>query len=107
MKNPKKKPRRGFVYKSFEWDCYNCCCRVCTGTVCPYKKLTYGLYRFRCARCVRADDMGRIFDCDYFISKYTVPRKFKIKRRFRRKGELEKRLDALMEHFGIELPPEQ
>ena len=42
MKNPKKKPRRGFVYKTFEWDCYNCCCRVCTGTVCPYKKLTYG-----------------------------------------------------------------
>lgn len=97
--------KKGFAYKSFEWDCYNCCCRVCTGESCSHKTM-YGLYRFRCAKCVRSDDMGRLLECDDFQSKYTVPRKFRIKRRFRRKGEIEKRLDALMEHFSIDLPEE-
>lgn len=94
---------RGFVTKSFEWDCYNCVCRLCTGDKCRYRK-TDGLYRYRCARCVQSQDMLRLFDCDGFVNRLTVPRRFKIKRRFRRKGEIEKRLDLIMQQLGIDLP---
>lgn len=82
-------------------SCYGCVCSVCTGRYCRLRSARYGLYRFRCARCVLDDDMHRILDCDFFQSKYTLPRHFKIKRRWRRKGELEKRLDLIMQHLGI------
>lgn len=80
--------------------CHNCVCSVCTGRSCPHKSMRYAYYRFRCVRCVR-DGLGRLLECDFFESKFTRPRRFKIKNRTRRKGEFEKRLDLIMQHLGI------
>ncbi|CAB1247960.1 protein of unknown function [Ruminococcaceae bacterium BL-6] len=45
-------------------------------------------------------------ECDFFENKYTVPRRFKYKVSSRVKGEIEKRLDLIMEKLGIEFPDE-
>lgn len=48
--------------------------------------------------------MRKCLECDFFVNKYTKPIRFKVVRRWHREGEIEKRLNAIMEHFEIELP---
>lgn len=50
--------------------------------------------------------MRKCLECDFFVNKYTKPIKMKVKRRYRKPGELEKRLDAIMKAVGAELPEE-
>jgi hypothetical protein len=99
-----KQSGRGFELHGFAWKCWNCCCSVCTGRDCPYPA-KMGMYRNRCVRCVKANGkLDRVLDCDFFQNKHTSRRKFKIKRQFNRKGEMEKRLDLIMEKLGVEVP---
>lgn len=99
----KKARRKGFAMGSFPWDCYNCICRLCTGWYCRYKRYNYGFYRFRCAKCVDEGGRPKVYECDDFVNKLVVPRRYKFTRRSRAKGEIERRLDAIMEHFNIDL----
>lgn len=58
-----------------------------------------------CAKCVRSNgELNKVIDCDFFENKLTLPRHFKVKRRFHRSDEIIKRLDAIMEKFEVELP---
>lgn len=99
-----KQTGRGWYIHDFAWSCYNCCCSVCTAEKCPYSQ-TWGLYHHRCAECVqRNGQMRKCLECDFFVNKYTKPVRFKVVRRWHRKGELEKRLDAIMQAVGANLP---
>jgi len=94
----------GWYVHDFAWSCFNCCCSVCTAENCPYPQ-HWGAYKHRCAECVyRNGKMRKCLDCDFFVNKYTKPLKMKVKRRYRKPGELEKRLDAIMKAVGAELP---
>jgi hypothetical protein len=98
-----KQKGRGWYVDSYPWDCHNCCCRVCTGRLCPYK-FDWGVYKHRCAKCVRGDFKNRIvLECTFFENKNTLPLRFKIKRRWRRESPVEKKLDAIMDKLGVKL----
>lgn len=92
---------RGFYLHDFPWRCYNCCCRVCTGRLCPYRH-EWGVYKHRCGPCVESNgEMSRCLECDFFESKYVRPQHFKIKSRRKLEGPLEKKLDAIMVKLGM------
>lgn len=99
-----KKSGRGWVVYEFAWECYNCCCSVCTGRMCPYTH-GWGVYRFRCAKCVQGyfDDHRICLECDFFENKYTVPRHYKVIRHKRPETALEQKVDAIMVKLGVEI----
>ena len=100
-----KQKGRGWYCGSYQWDCHNCCCKVCTGRLCPYQHAHEGPYEHRCAKCIRGDFKNRIvLECSFFENKNTVPLHFKIKRRRQRESLSDKKIDAIMEKLGVELP---
>lgn len=101
-----KHENQGYVEKSFPWDCWNCCCHVCTGRNCPDKNKYFGPYRFRCADCVKSNGAWRIcLECDYFENKHTSRRRFKVRRRWHREDAILSRLDKIMKKLDV--PPDE
>lgn len=94
---------RGNTYFSFPWGCWRCCCSVCTHKNCPYSKGS-GPYQYRCASCASGETVRICLECDTFENKYTVGRHFHYRIDRRKKGEIEKRLDAIMQAVGAKLP---
>ena len=99
-----KQKGRGWYCGSYNWDCHNCCCRVCTARFCPYQHAIEGPYQHRCAKCIRGDFEHRIcIDCDFFENRNTVPLRMKVVKRVHRKSELEIKVDAIMKKLGVEI----
>ena len=99
-----KQENRGWQIHGFP-KCFNCCCSVCTRRRCIYPAGST-CFRNRCAGCQTGLFNLPCFECDFFENKYTVPRRFHFKINRRKKGEIEKRLDAIMQAVGAELPPD-
>lgn len=98
-----KQANRGFNLHGFNYDCLYCCCSVCTGRRCPYHHKT-GFYKNKCYLCYTENKCTKTLECDFFENKYTVPRHFKVKRRWREVREekaIEKKLDVIIEKLGI------
>lgn len=104
LKNMSKQEGRGFVNHGFSWDCWNCCCCVCTGRLCPYRKRwNNSLYRYRCAACAENNGkMTKCLQCDFFENRHTSSRRFKIKRKWRRDDTVITRLNAIIDKLGID-----
>lgn len=88
-------------------QCHMCCCYVCTGRYCP-EGSRYDwqhVYKAHCRRC-QLDNLRKVLDCDYFENYHTSARRFHFKVRRRREDAVIARLDALLEHFGVDKPGE-
>lgn len=99
-----KHKNQGMTVKSFTWDCWNCCCHVCTGRKCLDINKRYGPYRFRCAECVQSSDHKKCLECDNFENKHTSRRRFKVRRRWHREDAILSRLDKIMKKLDV--PPD-
>lgn len=97
-----KKKETGWVNHGFNWDCWNCCCCVCTGRYCPYRNHDKTIYRFRCDAVCRADNkIVKALDCDFFQNRHTSRKVYKIRRRWHRKS-LSEKLDLIMQKLDID-----